>query len=110
VGAARREVRWSTAAREDLREIVTYIAEDRTLAAESVLNKILSKVGGLATASSRGRIPPEMARFGIAAFREVVIRPWRVIYEVMPLKVEVHAVLDARRDVEDILLRRLVRR
>jgi len=38
-----------------------------------------------------------------------VIRPWRVIYRIEAERVYVVAVIDGRRNVEDILLARLLR-
>jgi len=40
-------------------------------------------------------------------YREIVTAPWRIIYRISDKNVYVLSVLDARRNVEDILLKRL---
>jgi plasmid stabilization system protein ParE len=53
---------------------------------------------------------PELQRLGIDDWRELVITPYRVIYTVASDAVEIDAVIDSRRDIEGILMRRLVGR
>lgn len=106
----RREVRWSTAASEDLWSIVEYIARDKPLVAEDVFDRIRKRAETLNLMSERGRRVPELERQGIREYRELVISVWRVIYKVLPSVVEVLAVIDSRRNIEDVLLMRLTRR
>jgi toxin ParE1/3/4 len=56
----------------------------------------------------RGRIVPELREQGIILYREIILAPWRVIYRIVGQTVYVLAVLDARRNLEDILLDRFV--
>ena len=46
---------------------------------------------------------------GILTYRELIERPWRILYRVEANTVYVLALIDARRNVEDILLDRFVR-
>lgn len=57
----------------------------------------------------RGHIPPEMARLGVHDFREIHYKPYRILYEIIGTEVIVHAVVDGRRDLRDILAARLLR-
>ena len=57
----------------------------------------------------RGRIVPELARFGIRTWRELIVRPYRIVYRIDGDTVAVLAVFDGRRELEDVLLERLVR-
>ena len=45
----------------------------------------------------------------IKSFREVLFKPYRIIYEVMTREVVVHLCVDRRRDMQSLLTRRLVR-
>jgi hypothetical protein len=38
----------------------------------------------------------------------LIVPPWRIIYRISEMKVYVLSVLDARQNVEDILLKRLI--
>jgi hypothetical protein len=54
-------------------------------------------------------VVPELDELGIRNWRELVVSPWRVIYRIEGRMVFVASVLDGRRDVEDILMQRLLR-
>lgn len=57
----------------------------------------------------RGHHPPELARLGIHDFREIRCKPYRIIYEIIDTNVMIHAVIDGRRDIRDLLAARLLR-
>jgi len=52
---------------------------------------------------------PELSQFGMRAWRELVVRPYRIVYRIEGDSVTVLAVFDGRRDLEDLLLERLLR-
>jgi plasmid stabilization system protein ParE len=104
----RYKVIWSEIAEYDLERIIEYIAIDSPSNALKVLNKIKKKSSALYRLPERGRIVPELKEYNILQYREIIIDPWRVIYKVVGKKVFVMSVIDSRRNVEDILLDRLV--
>ena len=104
------KVLWSFSAEEDLRYIIEYIHADNPSAASSSLTRIREKTSTLYSLPHRGRIVPELRDQGISQYRELIIPPWRVIYRISGKRVYVLSVIDSRRNVEDILLDRLVRR
>jgi toxin ParE1/3/4 len=101
-------VRWTATAEYDLDSIIGFIAEDSLEEAMRILEKIRKKATGLHTLPERGRIVPELKDQGIILYRETVLAPWRKIYRISGQTVYVLAVLDARRNLEDILLERFV--
>jgi toxin ParE1/3/4 len=101
-------VEWAEVAGNDLKNIIEYIAEDSPVNALKILNKIKQKASSLYTLPERGRIVPELQDQGILIYRELIIPPWRIIYRISEKKVYVLSVLDARQNVEDILLKRLI--
>ena len=103
------EVFWASVASADLLAIIQYIRTDNPLAAADNLRKIKDRVSDLAHFPQTGRIGPELKQQGILQYRELVIPPWRVIYRLAGKIVYVLAVIDSRRNVEDILLDRLTR-
>jgi len=54
-------------------------------------------------------VPPELERVGVFEFREVHFKPYRILDEVVGARVYVHAILDRRRDLQDLLARRVLR-
>ena len=103
-------VAWTREAVRDLVDIAAYIAVDSPQNARRLLKKLRKRAGTLETAPRRGRVVPELSSFGIRTFRVLVAKPYRVIYRMTEDTVFVLAVLDARRDLQDVLLERLLRR
>ncbi len=102
-------VEFALVAQRDLQSIVEFILEDDPIAAARVLDQIESRIASLERIPKRGRVVPELAALGIHTYRELVIAPWRVIYRINGRMVLVLAIVDGRRNVEDVLLDRLVR-
>ncbi len=102
------DVRWSETAEKDLIDIILYIAEDSPSHAYEVFKKIKRKASSLHAFPNRGRIVPELLAQGITQYRELIVVPWRLIYRISERRVYVLSVLDSRRNIEDILLTRLI--
>jgi len=102
------KIEWAEVAENDLKSIIEYIAEDSPVNALKILKKIKQKASSLYTLPERGRIIPELQDQGILIYRELIIPPWRIIYRISEMKVYVLSVLDARQNVEDILLKRMI--
>jgi addiction module RelE/StbE family toxin len=101
-------VLWTRTAEQDLEAIIEYIARDSVDNALKAFQALRSKAAKLATLPERGRVVPEMKACGISTYRELVIPPWRIIYRMESETVMVLAVIDARRNLEDILLDRFL--
>jgi toxin ParE1/3/4 len=103
------EVRIDNIASEDLYAIYRYVAiNDSPAKAEHLLDNIHKAMTSLETMPARGSFPPELQRWGIPDFREVFFKPYRIIYEMRGKTVFIHAVLDGRRNCEDLLQQRLL--
>ena len=102
------QVSWASVAERDLRQIIDYIAMESPGNALQILKKIKQEASTLQTSPERGRIVPELQDQGIHIYRELIVAPWRIIYRITETTVYVLSVIDARRNVEDILLVRLV--
>jgi toxin ParE1/3/4 len=103
------EIIWANVAHADLVEIIQYIRADNPSAATDSLKKIKDRVSELTLFPQQGCIVPELKQQGILHYRELIIPPWRVIYRLAQHQVYILSVIDARRNIEDILLDRLVR-
>ena len=100
-------IKWSETAERDLIAIVEYIADDSPHRAYEVFKELKRKALSLGTFPNKGPVVPELREQGITQYRQLVVSPWRIIYRISEKTVYVLSVLDSRRSVEDILLRRL---
>jgi toxin ParE1/3/4 len=102
------DVSWSETAEKDLLAIIEYIANDSSSRAYDIFKDIRKKASSLRSFPERGRIVPEFLDQGITLYHELFIGPWRIIYRIAEKQVYVLSVVDSRRSIEDILLRRLI--
>lgn len=106
----RYRVRIIEEAEQDLIDIYTYAAvNDSVEKADHVLDQLESLCPSLAELPERGHVPPELDRIGVTPYREVHFKPYRVIYQTTGREVDIHCVLDGRRDMQTLLERRLLR-
>jgi len=103
------KVEWAVVAESDLKQIIDYLAAESPDNALHIFKKIRQKAYSLYAFPERGRIVPELQGQGILIYRELVIAPWRIIYRISDGTVFILSVIDARQNVEDILLNRLIK-
>ena len=104
------KVLWTEIALKDLDEIIGYIAlRDTIINAKKIYLKIKKSASDLTIFPYRGRVVPELKQHNISAYREIILSPWRIIYRVEKNLVYVMSVFDGRRDIEDILLSRILK-
>jgi addiction module RelE/StbE family toxin len=96
-------------AKNDLREIIFYIAQDNPRTAVEILEKIESKIKTLDHFPYRGGYVPELLKRNIKDYRQLLESPWRIIYRIDKDIVNVLLVADSRRNVQDILVERLIK-
>ena len=93
----------------DLEEIDDYISgHDSPQSADYVLNQIEELILTLADFPDRGAFPKELLTVGIKEYREVLFKPYRVIYRVIGNDVIIYMIADGRRDMQTLLQRRLL--
>jgi toxin ParE1/3/4 len=97
-------------AESDLFDIFAFISSnDSEGRARFVYDKLKEVCSSLEFFPHRSHVPPEFERIGIDSFLQVHFKPYRIIYSVSGKRVFVHCVLDGRRDLQELLHRRLVR-
>ena len=96
-------------AEQDLEAIYDYIAEfDCQRNADYVLDQLMVAVQRLALFPDRGSYPRELLALGIKEYRQTFFKPYRVIYRAMGASVVIYLIADGRRDMQSLLLRRLL--
>lgn len=81
---------WSPASRDDLRDIVRFIARDNPQRAESFGYELMRRTDILQEHPEAGRIVPE---YRDSRLREIIYRPYPIVYR---LKVEGNSIEIAR--------------
>ena len=104
------QVVWAKAAENDLKEIIGFILVESLGNALKILKNIKEKASSLYTLPEKGRVVPELQDQGISQYRELIIPPWRLIYRIAEHEIYVLSVIDSRRNVEDILLKKLIQK
>jgi toxin ParE1/3/4 len=96
-------------AARDLNELYDYITvHDSPRKADYVLKQIEKTFSTLSEFPERGVYPKELLELGIREYREIFIKPYRIIYRVMEKNVYVLLIVDGRRDMQSLLQRRLL--
>ena len=103
------KIKWTLSAQTDLEEIAEYIAEVSKETALEKVGQIQIEVNRLKRFAKQGRIIPELEKIGVLTYRELILHPWRIMYRAEKEIIYIIAVIDGRRNVEDILLRRNIR-
>jgi len=92
----------------ELFEIIELIAEDSQSNAKKIYQNIKKKTDSLSTMPHKGRIVLEFKQFEINLYREVIEAPCRIMYRIQDKTVVILTVLDDRRDVEDVLFKKII--
>jgi len=97
-------------AENDLFEIYAYAAiNDSVERADKLFSGLRKTCYRLKTLPLRGHIPPELFEVGIVEFREIYFKPYRIFYSIDNNSIQVHCILDGRRDIQTILQERSLR-
>ena len=97
-------------AEQDLEAIHDFICRsDGKAHADRVLERLLDVVESLSSFPDRGTHPKELLAVGFRECRQVLFKPWRVIYQTSGRRVIIHLICDGRRDMQTLLAHRLLR-
>ena len=99
---------WAPTAVRDLERILDYVeARGDAQAAEAIYRRLWERIESLKHHPGQLRIVPELRELGILAYRELIVRPYRVVVRVEAEAVHILAVLDGRRALAALLLDRV---
>jgi addiction module RelE/StbE family toxin len=96
---------WSPLALADAEDIAKYIARDSQAYAAGMIQRIVKSVDLLSLFPSMGRHIPEIIDSNI---RELIVRPYRVIYRIESDQVTIAAIIHGARMLEDALRDRVI--
>ena len=96
------KVVWSSLATRQAQDAVAYIAGDRPDTAVEWLEELLERVALLELFEELGRVVPEI---GLAAYRELPHKPYRIIYRVDAARVVILTLRPMRMDWDAVDMR-----
>ena len=100
---------WNKSAEMELNEIIDNIIENNGInTAFEIFQKIKDRAELLKSSPEQGRVVPELAII-TTKYREVIIRPWRLIYKIDEQEIKVLLIIDGRRNTEDVLYEKLIK-
>ena len=105
---SRYSVVWTEVAALDVERLAAYLHVEAALRASEIVDRIIDRADSLCRLPGRGRAPPELRDIGDRSWLEIQQAPWRILYRIVRNRVEIHGVLDGRRDLGDILLERIL--
>jgi len=96
-------------AEDDLNEIIMYIARNNLQTAIKIMERLKAKINTLDHFPNRGGYVPELLARNIKEYRQITETPWRIIYKVDGEIVNILAIIDSRRNLQDLLVRKLLK-
>ncbi len=104
------KIRVPNSVKKDIDEIVNYYIDERPDYARKVYDSFLIRINSLKIYPEKGRIVPELLDYNINEYRELIESYWRIIYRIENDTVEIFTIIDARRNVQDLLVEKLKRK
>ena len=102
------DIKWTSPALDDLDEIIEYISKTNLTYAIKVMDKIYEQVNKLDISPERCRIVPELEKYGYLIYRQLIVDYWKIIFKIEENIVYIMLVIDGRRNIEDIILKKIL--
>lgn len=107
--SAKFRVLLTAGAERDLETLYDHVVRsDGVPQAHRLLDQLMESVDSLTSFPERGGHPRELISLGIKEYRQILFKPYRVIYRINGQQVVVYLVVDGRRDMQSLLARRLL--
>jgi plasmid stabilization system protein ParE len=106
-----RGIEWTPDGEESFNEIVEYYGiRAGENVARNIFNKINTEIELLAMEEIKNKVSPELKDIGINDIYQLSINPWIVYYKINEenKKVKILLVLDGRRNIERILISKVI--
>jgi toxin ParE1/3/4 len=105
--SARYRVVWTESAAGDYESILGSVASSSgRLNAQRLDKKLDRAISRLDTSPARCRVVPELRAEGLDAYRELIVRPYRIMFCMRDGAVVILAVVDGRRELAELLIGR----
>lgn len=102
-------VEFTTGARQDLLKIYRYIkTAGSPEAAKKMYDQLSKACSSLSQNPERGNVPSEIEGLSEMLCRQIVIKNYRIIYQVIGKVVIIHGIIDGRRNIREVMRQRFL--
>ena len=102
-------VEFTPGSRQDLLKIYRYIkADGRPETAKRLYEQLSQACAGLSQYPKRGNVPNELKGLSEMLCRQIVIKNYRIIYQIIGNVVIIHGVIDGRRNIRETIRQRIL--
>ena len=102
-------VEFTTGARQDLLKIYRYIkADGRPETAKRLYDMLSQACASLSQNPERGHIPSELEGLSEMLCRQIVIKNFRILYQIVGKMAIIHGIIDGRRNIRETMRQRLL--
>ena len=88
------KIKWSDAAKSDLKGIIEYLSQDSPQYAEYLYERIFESIENLKSFPEIGRRVPELKNPNI---RELILQNYRIVYQYLKDKIEIITIFHGKR-------------
>jgi toxin ParE1/3/4 len=100
-------VYFSQGARQDLLKIYRYIKNaGRPDTARRLSGQLADACRSLSENPERGHVPAEIEEIGGSFCRQLVVKGYRIVYEIVGKAVVIHGIIDGRRSISEVMRQR----
>ena len=97
-------------AQADLLALRGYVVKNFSVTTwHGTYGKIKTSIRNLTAFPFLGGVPDELETLNLTQYRQILSGMNRIIYEVRQDVIYIHLIIDARRDLKDVLMQRLLR-
>jgi toxin ParE1/3/4 len=103
------DVEFTTGARQDLLKIYRYIkADGRPEAAKRLYETLSQACDSLSQNPERGHVPSELKGLSETLCRQIVIKNFRIIYQIVGKVFIIHGIIDGHRNIRETMRQRVL--
>ena len=97
-------------AEQDLKDLRSYVVKNFSQTTWlKTYSKLKESIRNLATFPLLGAVPPELETLNLNQYRQIISGMNRIVYEPRADAVYIYMIVDTRRDLETLLMQRLMR-
>jgi plasmid stabilization system protein ParE len=102
-------VEFTPGARQDLLKLYRYIkTSGRPEAARNLSEQLSQACASLSQNPERGHIPAELEDLSEMLCRQIVVKNYRIIYQLIGKVVIIHGIIDGRRNIQETMRQRIL--
>ena len=103
------EVEFTTGAKQDLLKIYRYVkAAGRPEAAKKLYEQLSNACDSLSQNPERGSVPSELDGISEMLCRQIVIKNFQIIYQIIGKVIIIHGIIDGRRNIRETMRQRIL--